>query len=78
MSFSTNVVIPISLMVPGVGVEPPGGDLSLKRVADTVVQLVQERRVSGCSATFLKARVDNGVLPSGSVVLLCFSRVVTS
>ena len=64
----TNVVIPLGLMVPGVGVEPCGGDLSLKGVANPVVQLVQARRVPGCSATFLKARVDTGVLPSGAVV----------
>ena len=32
------------------------------------MQLVQARRVPGCSATFLKARVDTGVLPSGAVV----------
>ena len=33
-----------------------------------MVQLVQARRVPGCSATFLKARVDTGILPSGAVV----------
>ena len=64
----TNVAIPLSLMVSGVGVEPRGGDLSLKGVANPVVQLVQARRVLGCSVTFLKARVDTGVLPSSAVV----------
>ena len=53
----TNVVIPLGLMVSGIGEEPRGGDLSLKGVANPVVQLVQARKVPGCSATFLKARL---------------------
>ena len=64
----TNVVIPLGLMVSGVWVEPRGGDLSLKGVANPVVQLVQARRVPGSRVTFVKARVDTGVLPYGAVV----------
>ena len=33
-----------------------------------LVQLVQARRVPGSRVTFLKARVDTGVLPCGAVV----------
>ena len=63
-----NVVIPLGLMVPGVGVEPRGGDSSVTGMANLVLQLVQARRVPGCSAAFVKARMESKVLRGGAVV----------
>ena len=63
----TNVVIPLGLMVPGVGVEPRGGDSTVEGRTNPVVQLVQAKRVPGCSAMFLKARMDTE-LSGGAVV----------
>ena len=64
----TNVVIPLGLMVPGVGIEPHGGDSMVKGMTSPMVQLVQAKRVPGCSAIFLKARMDTEILLGGAVV----------
>ena len=45
----TNLVVPLGLTVPGEDVEPCEGDLSLKGVANQVVQLVQARKKLGCT-----------------------------